>query len=333
MTLHRLLPALLLLAACRESQSAGDAASAETQPAPSAALTSTRTEERRGVDLPDAGDPRLFLSHDDLRWSTIETRPPADREARLRALGIAPVRADPSATDEYPPSGEKADDFHFVDFSGDGVDDVIYSGPWYARTESGEFAAMEGEHLKLWQVMGGRAVLVMDGHGRFQRLFRGGPGEPASFRAFHHGCCADPEWSLDYYRPVRAGDTVRYQADRRVQAREGVEVPATFLPRPRAFTVANDRYLLREAPAIDPATEEGADWNRWQGHGNALAEYGRGARGIALAERTDATGRVWWFVWMDGRTPPRDAQFAEPGDGPRTDRLGWMSSRFLAPGP
>lgn len=126
---------------------------------------------------------------------------------------------------------------------------------------------------------------------------------------------------------------MRYAPHRRVQAREGVEVPATFLPRPRAFTVANDRYLLRESPAIDPPTEEGADWNRWEGHGNALAEYGRGARGIALAERTDATGRVWWFVWMDGRTPPRDAQFQEHEDGPRLDRLGWMSSRFLTPDP
>jgi hypothetical protein len=99
-------------------------------------------------------------------------------------------------------------------------------------------------------------------------------------------------------------------------------------PAAGAIHLSNDRYLLRESPGIDPATADGEDGYRW--HGNALAEYGRGARGIALAEQTDATGRVWWFVRMDSGTPPLSAQFAAAPDDPLpTDRLGWMSSRFL----
>ncbi|HEX6037078.1 hypothetical protein [Longimicrobium sp.] len=340
MTVRRLTIVLLLLAACSDAQPAREStATRDAVAAPAAEGTANERE----ADLPDFGDRRLFLSLDFPGWTTMETRSPADRLARLHALGIQPVRSDSTGPREaydtmemagYDPNGEQARAYHFVDFSGDGVDDVIYSGAWYIRNENGEFAAAEGTHLKLYQVMNGRAVLVMDHHGDFQRLFRGRPGEPASFRAIHHGCCADPEWSFDYYRPVRAGDTVRYEPYHRVMGREGVQLPATFLARPRAFTVANDGYLLRESPSIepDPAAEE--DWYRWEGHGNALAEYGRGARGIALAERTDGTGRVWWFVRMDGRTPPRDAQFDEQnGEGIRLDRLGWMSSRFLTAEP
>lgn len=328
--------ALVLLAACAEPRTADDTAPAEA--APASALAPVRGEEQE-ADLPDFGDARLFLDRDTIRWAPLETRPPADRLARLAELGIRPIREDSTGPREpydttdirYDPYGEQASDFHFVDFSGDGLDDVIYSGAWYVRNENG-FGAREGSHFKLYQVMDGRAVEVMDHHGIIQRIFRGRPGEPASFRAVHYGCCADPEWSLDYYRPLRGGDTVRFEGYRKVMAREGVQLPTTFLPRPRAFTVDNDRYLLRDSPAIDDAATDanGDDWYRWGGRGNALAEYGRGARGVALAERTDATGRVWWFVRMDGRTPPRDAQFDERNNGGiRLDRLGWMSSRFL----
>lgn len=87
----------------------------------------------------------------------------------------------------------------------------------------------------------------------------------------------------------------------------------------------------------DRPAGEYPEWHEWDERGNVMAEYGRGARGTALAERTDSTGRVWWFVRMDGATPPRDAHISAPEDHAGrvlpTDRLGWMSSRFLAPAP
>jgi hypothetical protein len=59
-------------------------------------------------------------------------------------------------------------------------------------------------------------------------------------------------------------------------------------------------------------------------------------RGIAMAERADSTGRLWWFVRMEPATPPRDAQSQSPehdGHPVPAERLGWMSSRFLIPAP
>ena len=341
MTIRISLLSLLLLAACSEPRSSADAAAA-AKPGSSAgaALTAARPAAPATNDgeLPDFGDPRLFLDMDSLRWAEWEAPGGGDKLARLRALGITPIRSDSTGPREpvdaselgdYDPYGENARHFHFFDFSGDGVEDVVYSGPWYERNENG-FGAMEGTRLKLYQVMDGRAVQVMAHHGHIQRIFRGAAGQPAAFRSVHHGCCADPQWEIDYHAPVRRGDTVTFESYARVIGREGLVIPATFMPAPRRFTVNNNRYLLRAAPGIDTPDAKGEDWYNWEGRGNALAEYGRGARGIALAERTDATGRVWWFVRMDGRTPPVDAQFSqENSEGVPMDRLGWMSSRFL----
>lgn len=332
---HLILP--FLLAAC------GDAAerpAAKGDAPPSSPFTAARAGAAVEPQLPDEGDPGAFLSLDTLRWSEWETQRPADAAARLRALGITPIRLDsaeqieydPAEMEGYDPNGERVEDFHFVDFSGDGVADVIYSGGWFMRMTDGRFGAGEGTQYKLYQMIGGRAVQVMSGHGDLQRVWKGAPGQPVSLRTVHYGCCSDPEWTLEYLRPARSGDTVRYEPYRRVMGRAEMEMPARFLAQPRRFTVENDPYLLRAEPRIDDAEDNA--WPSWPGRGNAVAEYSRGARGTALAERTDSTGRVWWFVRIDGATPPRDAQIIDdPESRVPMDRLGWMSSRFLTPLP
>lgn len=334
------LAALVLLAACSGKDAADAAPPADAEPAAPSARPAEQAAAQN-ADPADFADPKVFLSLDSLRWAEWETDPPADREARLRELGIRPVRADSTVqfdpADGYDPNGERAQDFHFVDFSGDGTADVIYDGAWYVRNENG-LGAREGHHFKLYQVIGGRAVEVMDHPGTVQRIWKGAPGQPVSFRTVHYGCCSDPSWSIEYFRPVRSGDTVRFERRHGVLGRAEMEIPTRFMAAPRRFTVANDGYLLRGSPRVQDATAgEFPEWYEWDERGNAMAEYGRGARGTAMAERTDSTGRVWWFVRMNGATPPRAAQFDAPVDHADRvlpiDRLGWMSSRFLTPDP
>jgi hypothetical protein len=328
----RLRPALLLLIgacsapdAAREPRSATDTSTVVQAPA-----------EAQEPELPDANDPARLVDRYPPQWVEWEVEVPwQKRESRLRALGIRPIRIDslPSegAEEEYDSNGERWSDFHLIDFSGDGAADVVYDGPWFVRNENG-MGALEGSHIKLYQVIAGRAVLVGDHHGQMQRVWPARGGRPASFRTIHHGCCSDPEWALEYHRPVMRGDTVGYEMWHRLLGRAELDVPTQFMPRQRRFTVAADRYMLRDTARVDDRPDD--EWPRWGGRGNVMAEYGRGARGIAMAERADSTGRVWWFVRMDGRTPPREAQVEEDPEHPvRTDRLGWMSSRFLTPEP
>ena len=295
-------------------------------------LTAAAPAAPRDADLPEAADPRRFLDTIPLRWADWEANPPTNRAARLRELGITPIRRDSvtgPVVDGYDPDGERVEDFHFVDFSGDGVADVIYDGAWFTVQE-GSLGALEGTHVKLYHVIGGRAVPVTEHHGSVQRIWKGRPGEPLSFRTMHHGCCADPQWSLTFFRPQRRGDTLSYEPYRNVLGRNDLEIPEQFMASPRRFTVNQDGYLLRSTPRIAGSA---AGWPDGTG-GNAMAAYGTGARGTAVAERTDPTGRVWWFVRMDGATPPREAQFEDdPKSRTPTDRLGWMSSRFLTVAP
>jgi len=323
----------LLLAIAAAVTACGDA---PERPAPAASVSAPKTAvpaaSSNDTDLPELADPRRFLDTVPLRWAEWEVNPPADRAARLRELGITPIRRDSvtgPVVDGYDPDGERAEDFHFVDFSGDGVADVIYDGAWFTLRE-GDLGALEGTHIKLYHVIGGRAVPVTEHHGSVQRIWKGRAGEPLSFRTMHHGCCADPQWSLSFFRPLRRGDTVSYEPYRNVMGREDLEIPKQFMASPQRFTVNQDGYLLRSTPRIAGSA---AGWPNDTG-GNAMAAYGRGARGTAVAERRDTTGRVWWFVRMDGRTPPRDAQFVDdPNSRTPTDRLGWMSSRFLTATP
>jgi hypothetical protein len=336
-----ILPALLLLAACTGGDAPEKPRAADAAPVTAAQPEQSPAVQGEDADPPDFGDPRLFLRLDSLRWDKWEAEKPPSREARLLALGIRPIRADSivefDPADGYDPNGERAVDFHFFDFSGDGVSDVIYQGPWFVRNENG-FGAVEGSRIKLYQVIGGQAVEVMDHHGAVQRIWKGAAGQPASFRTVHYGCCSDPSWTIEYFRPARAGDTVRFERTRGVLGRAEMDIPTRFMAAPRRFTVANDGYVLRGAPRVQNAKAgEFPEWYEWDDRGNVMAEYARGATGTAIAERTDRTGRIWWFVRMDGATSPRAAQMDAPVDqAGRTlpiDRLGWMSSRFLTPMP
>ena len=280
----------------------------------------------KDTDPPEVADPQRFLDPRPMRWADWETRPPADRFARLRELGITPIRDDTvtgPVEDGYDPAGERAEDFHFVDFSGDGVADVIYQGAYFQLHE-GRLSTSEATHIKLYQVIGGRAVQVAEHHGSLERIWKGRPGEPASLLVEHGEHCMDDEWSLAFLRPVRTRGRVGYEPYRYVVGTAEIYLPKRYTGSPRRFTVSRDGYLLRSKPEIDTAS-----------YGNQIAVYPRGARGTAHAERRDASGRVWWFVKMDGRTPPTRGRPEEedPSSPIPTDRIGWMSSRFLTPIP
>ncbi|HEX8212325.1 MAG TPA: hypothetical protein VF584_19275 [Longimicrobium sp.] len=322
---------MLLLASAMSMSACEDAAKPPSGSRASAAAPALRAATPvawKDTDPPEVADPRKFLDRRPMRWADWETRPPADRFARLRELGITPIRRDtltPRAEYEYgaEPDGERAEDYHFADFSGDGVADVIYAGTTFGIHE-GRVGTAEAAHIKLYQVMGGRAVQVAEHHGTLERIWKGRPGEPVSLLVEHGEHCMDDEWSLAFLRPVRTRGRVGYEPYRYVVGTAEIQLPKRYTGSPRRFTVSRDGYLLRSRPEIDTAS-----------YGNQIAVYPRGARGTAHAERRDATGRVWWFVKMDGRTPPTTGRPREedPSSPIPTDRIGWMSSRFLSPAP
>jgi|GEM_PF-2418344 len=298
-------------APARDAEPPADTAGARAlAPAPARVPVSERWKR-----IPDLWAPAEFLALDSMAWSPWETAV-GDKRGELRRLGVPVVKGEDV--------GQRMEHFHFADFTGDGVADVIYAGPAIGRDEKGEVWAREGDLLVMWRVTGGRAVQLFEHYGTLQGVTTFDHGPPL-LRVVQYGCCAETNNFIEYFSGESRADGYRFVPLARILHSTHHPAVTRPLPRYRPFLVNADRYTLRHTPEISSAGELD-----WAGHGNASADYGRGARGIALAESTDATGRVWWYVLMDGETPPLAAAYTEePGNPVPLDRLGWMSSRFL----
>ncbi|HSM24384.1 MAG TPA: hypothetical protein VK856_05925 [Anaerolineaceae bacterium] len=205
--------------------------------------------------------------------------------------------------------------FHIVDWNLDGIDDLIYSGP--GSTDSKQTIIYEGRDGKL--------IKKLDVFGEIINFTLTGIGSPYGFVMYHTPF--DPPdilRNIETYIPICADSGYSFKLDSKICFIEFTNFPDVFnIQKP--FVVANNGYRLRMQPLIDDETVF-----FHFGKGNTIAIYESGSRGIALAEKTDHTGRTWWFVLMLNNLPFRSDYFDNIGN-PANEFFcyGWMSSRFL----
>lgn len=84
------------------------------------------------------------------------------------------------------------------------------------------------------------------------------------------------------------------------------------------FEVTQPKYRLRNSPEINDH--------------NIICELSNGDQGMALASKTDETGRVWWFVLVDNNIQKSTDDYfyidSSSPEGLNKKMLGWISSRF-----
>jgi hypothetical protein len=249
-----------------------------------------------------------------LQWQGWDVKVPGAKRAVLARLGIC--------LDER----TQLNRFHFVDVDADDTPDIIYSGPKAYCSEYGE-----GELTIVFLNRGGRARRVFSDNGVVTALARPTPRQAVWLTVERVGCCADPNFSIGFYRPRPSGDTLAYDQYERIASVDGVRTPRRPYPRPLRVRVTQPRYLLRLTPEIDDTTRHRI-WSYDEPRGNAIAEYGAGAMGTAYAGARDRTGREWLFVLMDLAPPPTRFPGDNPPEAPAR-YFGWMSSRYLAIAP
>lgn len=223
---------------------------------------------------------------------------------------------------ECPNSNQMEESFHFVDFSGDGVADLVYSGLNFFCHD----AVAEGTRTALYHNREGLLTKVAETDGYITGAWQAGPWEPMTFFVRVNGCCGDQRIYYRFLYPdlARRG-TMRYRFGGPVYSSWAMEIPEVRFERPRPFEVRLDEYNLRSSPEIDESP------------GAVLAVYGKGATGMAVGEATGPEGRVWWFVVMAASTRPLRVWEHRPGPGAGDwaeatlvgRYVGWMSSRFL----
>lgn len=115
---------------------------------------------------------------------------------------------------------------------------------------------------------------------------------------------------------------------------EGTEFPEQITIN-KPFKVLQEKYNLRKTPLIDNEV-------KYDIKGNIILELTTGDTGIALAEKTDDTGRVWWFVKVQNNIEKPLDEFFYIDSKEEKYRIkkgktltinqpmfGWISSRFV----
>lgn len=100
------------------------------------------------------------------------------------------------------------------------------------------------------------------------------------------------------------------------------------LTRSIPIKVTQPKYRLRRTPEIDNGKMEAPD-----DAGNIIQELTVGDVGIALAEKTDDTGRIWWFVLMNNNIVKNANDYffinTDEQDKIQNPCFGWISSRYV----
>ena len=207
--------------------------------------------------------------------------------------------------------GEKYDSmFHFLHLNGDSLIDVIFEGWSGGEPYVCEFYFNTGETFEL-QFQALQYITQMEIEDK--RL--------KSFKIIDFGCCAEyVHWEKQY---EIKNDTINILL-KRAKINATIK-PENYFKTPKKFIVNNASYFLRFEPEINNDTLYAP---YYEGEGNKVAEYFKGDLGIAYAEKSDSTGRNWWFVEMEPKLEFRyNIIYNSQNDRPKY--LGWMSSRFV----
>jgi len=213
----------------------------------------------------------------------------------------------------------KLEEFYIIDIDRDGLKDVFFSGSCML---DGDVTAVYRFNGKTFEEM----ILVI---GIIRQVSDYNSGSPFSFTINNHACCMGFTNVFERYVLILENGQYKYKLQSREDYPYDTEFPKTYLKKPIAFRTIKEEYKLRFSPMIDDTTL--AD-RPYEAYGNTIWTYPANSIGVAIAEKEDETGRIWWFVKMNNKTATGLEEFtSHVGDNNKepTYSLGWMSSRFL----
>lgn len=256
-----------------------------------------------------------FILENDFLWSRHEKQIPNQEKWEQ----VKQVKEEVISAEDYVSFYESnlqrlLDSFHFIDLDQDGMLDLIFEG----------FLGAESTFIFAFQNTANGYQKVFTAVGRVHKFITTDPLLPFTIVIDNYACCANVTNYYRIYTPNAAVGLLKYHEIATIGYINDLAKPIALRKDPIPFKVKNNRYLLRNAPLLDDLEEyhEDPDFP-----GNRIAAFDEGATGIALAEQTDETGRVWWFVLMDSKNIPLHSLFYNKKPG--LSILGWMSSRYL----
>ncbi len=129
------------------------------------------------------------------------------------------------------------------------------------------------------------------------------------------------------YKFKTTKDSIDYWIIKYIKYHNETTRPKEYFDNPIEFEVVNTPYTLRITPSIDTVNWFYPD-DKDDSKGNVLLEYSKGDKGIAFAEKSDSSGRIWWYVIMDSKNI-NERKIKNRYEF-KPDMKGWMSSRYLS---
>jgi hypothetical protein len=208
--------------------------------------------------------------------------------------------------------------FTIADFNNDGLDDIIYFGyiggsesefvVFFQRTENGfkEILKVAGYPVEV-----SKPNLIKNLH----------------FTIKNYPCCADIVSVIESYAPLEISNEFKYIVQSKyafIDLKISI-FPETFFEKPIHFKTLQEKYTLRFVPEINDSTFYHIDIQ-----GNSAGIYPKGSIGVALSEKKDSTGRVWWFVYMKNNLKPIEDNLHKGSNNEQPYySFGWISSRYI----
>lgn len=142
------------------------------------------------------------------------------------------------------------------------------------------------------------------------------------------GCCAEIIHQNRIYVVDHSNELMTFQQSYYSQSYENLAWPNAYLDTPIPFKTITKKYNLRFDPTINDTSIIETDMEIF--NGNIIGELTNNSKGFALAEKTDKTGRVWWFVAIKANSVLKNSIYYSVDLPQEHDYyLGWISSRYV----
>lgn len=210
-------------------------------------------------------------------------------------------------------------EFHIIDIDKNGLTDILYSG----------FCGIDGSSTQVFKFNGQNYDIILSVIGSLNGVIKKAQNSTFSLTINNYACCGGFTNVFETYVYTQIENTARFTLKSRYDYVAELVFPEEYLNKMVEFKTKQDIYKLRFSPEIDDTTEIARPYD--DAFGNTIHTYSKNAMGLAIAEKKDKTGRVWWFVKMDNSSDPKMEYSKSFGDNNEqfTYSLGWMSSRYL----
>ncbi|GJM60444.1 hypothetical protein PEDI_09960 [Persicobacter diffluens] len=203
-----------------------------------------------------------------------------------------------------------------VDFDADEEDEIVYQGPLFGESQVFEIYKRKDDKTFDLIFSSQQGVITSEWNGeQLSRLY-----------VRDWGCCMEEHITSVVFEVQMEQGQLKFQRSFQFVSHFLETKPKAYFKSPIAFQTLNESYTLRVTPEI---VKEGLFVDLDPEKGNVLSHYPKGTEGIALAEKVDKTGRIWWYVLIDTSNQYTKSNIylgSIEGDGYVS---GWMSSRYL----